>query len=65
MSDYTPTTEEMRVFYAAERLDGPHLEGFPPPSVDQAEAEFDQWLAQHDAEVAAAAIESGGGSSHG
>ncbi|WP_431785361.1 hypothetical protein [Microbacterium maritypicum] len=51
MSEYTPTTEEMRAFYTAERLDGPHLGGFPPPTVEQAESEFNAWLAAHDAEV--------------
>jgi len=51
MSEYTPTTDEMRAFYTAERLDGPHLDGFPPPTVKHAEAEFDRWLAAHDAEV--------------
>lgn len=51
MSNYTPTTDEMRAFYTAERLDGPHLEGFPLPTVQQAEAEFDRWLKVRDAEV--------------
>jgi len=48
---YTPTVEEMRSFYVAERLDGPHLAGFPKPTVSQAEAEFDRGLAAHDAQV--------------
>lgn len=56
MSEYTPTTDEMRAFYTAERLDGPHLEGFPPPTVDQAEAEFNAWLSAHDAEVRAGVV---------
>lgn len=56
MSEYTPTTDEMRAFYTAERLDGPHLEGFPPPTVDQAEAEFNAWLSAHDAEVRASVV---------
>jgi len=51
MAEYTPTTDEMRTFYTAERLDGPHLDGFLPPTVDQAEAEFDRWLAAHDDQV--------------
>ncbi|RBO72825.1 hypothetical protein [Microbacterium sp. H6] len=55
MSEYTPTTDEMRAFYTAERLDGPHLGGFPLPTVEQAETEFDRWLAAHDAEVRAEA----------
>ena len=56
MSEYTPTTEEMRAFYTAERLDGPHLRGFPPPTVEQAESEFNAWLAAHDAEVRAGVV---------
>lgn len=55
MSDYTPTTEEMRAFYTAERIDvHPHL--FPKPSAEEAEAEFDRWLAAHDAEVRTSVI---------
>lgn len=53
MSEYTPTIEEMRAFYTAERLDGPHLEGFPEPTVEQAEAEFDRWLSEVRASVVA------------
>lgn len=49
---YTPTDEEMRAFCTAERLDGPHLSGFPTPTVGEAEAEFDRWLAEHDRQVA-------------
>lgn len=56
MSEYTPTTDEMRAFYTAERLDGPHLGGFPLPTVEQAETEFDRWLAAHDAEVRAGVV---------
>lgn len=56
MSEYTPTTDEMRAFYTAERLDGPHLDGFPPPTVEQAETEFNLWLAAHDAEVQAQVV---------
>lgn len=56
MSEYTPTTEEMRAFYTAERLDGPHLGGFPAPTVEQAESEFNAWLAAHDDEVRAATL---------
>lgn len=44
MSEYTPTTAEMRAFYTAERLDGPHLEGLPEPTANQAESEFDRWF---------------------
>lgn len=56
MSEYTPTIDEMRAFYTAERLDGPHLDGFPPPTVEQAETEFNLWLAAHDAEVQAQVV---------
>lgn len=56
MNNYTPSTEEMRAFYTAERLDGPHLEGFPEPTVERAEAEFNSWLAAHDAEVRAGVV---------
>jgi hypothetical protein len=56
MSEYTPTTEEMRALYTAERLDGPHLDGFPAPTIQQAEAEFDRWLAAHDADVRAGVV---------
>ena len=47
MSDYTPTTDEVRDRYAWGRSDveyGPDAE---------AEAEFNQWLAEHDATVRA------------
>ena len=47
MSDYTPTTDEVRDRYAWGRSDveyGPDAE---------AEAEFDLWLAEHDATVRA------------
>lgn len=46
MSDYTPTTEEVRAMYVT---------GTPPHrvTVPQGNSEFDAWIAQHDAEVAA------------
>jgi phage terminase Nu1 subunit (DNA packaging protein) len=49
MSEYTPTTDEVRAMYVT---------GTPPHrvSVPQGNAEFDRWLAQHDAEVAARAL---------
>jgi hypothetical protein len=50
MSDYTPTTEQVRT--AVQRFYVPDL-GYDSLSV----AEFDRWLAEHDAEVAAKAIE--------
>jgi hypothetical protein len=43
MSDYTPTTDEVRSLYVT---------GTPPHrvTVPEGNAEFDRWLAQHDAE---------------
>ena len=55
MSDYTPTTEEVRMAYGDARCVDPdapaHSRGCP-----QAE-EFDQWLAEHDRQVKAEALE--------
>ena len=50
MSDYTPTTDEVRDRYAWGRSDVGYV------SYDEAEAEFDQWLAEHDAKVKADAL---------
>jgi hypothetical protein len=50
MSDYTPTTEQVRT--AVQRFYVPDL-GYKSLSV----AEFDRWLVAHDAEVAAKALE--------
>ena len=47
MSDYTPTTDEVRDRYAWGRSDVGYV------SYDEAEAEFDLWLAAHDATVRA------------
>lgn len=49
MSDYTPTTDEVRDFYRmlATRINRAHTD---PYAV--AAAEFDRWLAAHDLEVA-------------
>lgn len=49
MSDYTPTTDEVRAMYVT---------GTPPHrvTVPQGNAEFDAWIAQHDAEVREAAL---------
>lgn len=51
MTDYIPTTEEMRRFYALEMAwqEGP----------DEAYAQFDRWLEDHDRQVAAKAYEKG------
>ena len=50
MSDYTPTTDEVRDRYAWGRSDVGYV------SYDEAEAEFNQWLAAHDAKVKADAL---------
>lgn len=49
MSDYTPTTDEVRAMYVT---------GTPPHrvTVPQGNAEFDRFLAQHDAEIHTAAL---------
>jgi len=51
MTDYTPTTAEVR-----ERF----IDGFPMDTWavarDECGRDFDRWLAQHDAEVAATAL---------
>ncbi len=56
MSDYTPTTENIRscYVYATEGYDG----GLAIPE-QQSKAEFDRWLAAHDAEVASKAWDEG------
>ena len=59
MSDYTPTTEEVRADYVRD-----HTHGYDEYQGDRTltavqgdhEAEFDRWLAQHDAEVRTAAL---------
>lgn len=54
MSDYTPTTEEVREDYAIGRNE---VIGAGWYSLHR--AEFDRWLAAHDAEVTAKALERG------
>jgi ABC-type Zn2+ transport system substrate-binding protein/surface adhesin len=59
MSDYTPTTDEVRADYVRD-----HTRGYDEYQGDQTltamqehyGAEFDSWLAQHDAEVRTAAL---------
>ena len=51
MSDYTVTTEDVRERFT-DWYDGPKA-----PPLDESRAEFDRWLAQHDAEVAKATEE--------
>lgn len=50
MAEYIPTTDEVRAMYVT---------GTPPHrvSVTQGNAEFDAWLAEHDREVQARALE--------
>lgn len=43
MSDYTPTTEEVRNAYGVQRYDQAFERGYKP--------EFDRWLAERDAKV--------------
>lgn len=50
MNDYTPTTEEIRVIYIGTR------EEFVKPWQSNRPAEFDRWLAAHDAEVRASVV---------
>lgn len=53
MSDYTPTTDNVRFgFVTAPMAHEPR---------EYAEAEFDRWLAKHDREVAARALEDAAG----
>lgn len=47
MSDYTPTTEEVKNFYSERMSVSGYFEWSP-----SANAEFDAWLAQNNAEVA-------------
>lgn len=54
MSDYTPTTEEVREDYALGRNEVVGAGWY-----DQHRAEFDRWLAAHDAEVASKAWDEG------
>ena len=52
MSDnYTPSTAVVRAYYVVGSFDGPFM------TPDEAESQFDQWLAEHDREVAAKAVE--------
>ena len=47
MSDYTPTTDEVRGAYVSARSE----EEFAASYLSQFEPEFDRWLAAHDAEL--------------
>jgi phage terminase Nu1 subunit (DNA packaging protein) len=50
MAEYAPTTHELRAEWVVSRVRG---DGIP---WDAAQAEFNRWLAAHDAEVAAKAL---------
>lgn len=52
MSDYTPTTAELRRDYSRPGV----LGEFAAQDIAEAEAEFDRWLAAHDREVKARAL---------
>lgn len=54
-SDYTPTTEDIRGEwrYSVQEVD---TEGNVVVSFEEADAQFQRWLAQHDAEVRAEAL---------
>lgn len=47
MSDYTPTTEQVREEY----IDGRYDPGFSDRLYEEGGAEFDRWLEAHDREV--------------
>lgn len=53
MSEYTPTTEEIREDFAFDDWDN------DPQGPARARARFDRWLAAHDAEVWASAVNDG------
>ena len=60
MSDYTPTTDEVRDRYAVSLFHTEHrLDGHVHDSVSDGDPEFERWLAAHDQEVAARAWDEG------
>lgn len=48
--EYTPTTEQVREFWASDGQHQPAAKSFRPL---ESEAEFDRWLAAHDADLTA------------
>ena len=56
MTDYTPTTERIREFYVRQRFQSEIYAGRPAPGIWERYAEFDRWLAAHDAEVRAGVV---------
>lgn len=55
MSDYTPTTEDVKQRYWASRYGTDAVIRVMPQAKSMFSSEFDRWLAAHDAEVLAAA----------
>ena len=53
---WTPTTDQVRSFYAHDSEDEYHDPIAYPSHVRSAEQAFDRWLAEHDREVAAKAL---------
>ena len=56
MSDYTPTTEQVRSFYAHDSEDEYHDPIAYPSHVRSAEQAFDRWLEQVQREAAVKAL---------
>jgi hypothetical protein len=56
MSDYTPTTTDVREAYGDSQCEGFHS----VPTFCPADAEFDRWLTAHDAQVRADTLEEAG-----
>ena len=57
MTKYTPTTGQVRVAYQDHQDFQAVIKGLDRPGGVEAGHEFDRWLAQHDAEVKAEAVE--------
>lgn len=57
MAEGTPTTEDMKFAYRDRRDFVAQLSGDEWPGDEAVDAEFDKWLAEHDREVAAFALE--------
>ena len=55
VSDYTPTTEDIKQRYWASRYGTDAVIRVIPQAKSMFSSEFDRWLAAHDAEVLAAA----------
>ena len=60
MNDYTPTTEEVQSYYVSGRAQiRRQITGVRAQDITPFSDEFDRWLAAHDAEVTAKALERG------